>query len=115
MLLSGGKFKPPPVPIDGIERKKWLKLLGVTFEDDVCCWDLHVDGLVSKAGSRMYILSLEYVEGMDIRRNILAISLTQLYCRYFYMALKFGARPCKRNIWIALPSFLSEHIDMVMF
>ena len=56
MLLSGGTSKPPPVSIDGIERKKWLKLLGVTFEDDVCCWDLHVDGLLSKARSRMYIL-----------------------------------------------------------
>jgi hypothetical protein len=26
------------------------------FEDEVCCWDLHVDGLLSKTGSRMYIL-----------------------------------------------------------
>ena len=57
MLLSGGTSKPPPAPIEGIERKEWLKLLGVTFEDDVCCWDLHVDGLLSKVGSRMYILS----------------------------------------------------------
>ena len=55
-LLTGGISKPPPAPIEGIERKKWLKLLGVTFEDDVCCWDLHVDGLLSKSGSRMYIL-----------------------------------------------------------
>ncbi|CAB4017597.1 Hypothetical predicted protein [Paramuricea clavata] len=56
MLLSGGTSKPPPAPIEGIERKEWLKLLGVTFKDDVCCWDLHVNGLLSKAGSRMYIL-----------------------------------------------------------
>lgn len=56
MLLSGGTSKPPPAPIEDIERKKWLKLLGVTLEDDVCCWDLHVDALLSKAGSRMYIL-----------------------------------------------------------
>ena len=56
MLLSGGTSKPPPGPIDGIKRKKWLKLLGVTFEDDVCCWELQVDDLLSKAGSRMYIL-----------------------------------------------------------
>ena len=51
MLLSGGTSKPPPVPIDGIEHKKWLNLLGVTFEDVFCFWDLHVDGLLSKAGS----------------------------------------------------------------
>ena len=56
MLLSGGTSKTPPAPIEGTERKKWLKLLGIIFEDDVCCWDLHIDGLLSKAGSRMYIL-----------------------------------------------------------
>ena len=38
MLLSGGTSKPPPGPINSIKRKIWLKLLGVTFEDDVCCW-----------------------------------------------------------------------------
>ena len=54
MLLSGGTSKPPPGPINGIKRKKWLKLLGITFEDDVCCWELQVDDLLSKAGSRMY-------------------------------------------------------------
>ena len=33
-----------------------VKIAGVTFEDDVCCWELQVDDLLSKAGSRMYIL-----------------------------------------------------------
>ena len=56
MLLSGRTSKPPPGPINGIKLKKWLKLLGVTFEDDVCCWELQVDDLLSKAGGRMYIL-----------------------------------------------------------
>ena len=54
--LKGGTSKQPPGPINGIKRKKWLKLLGVTFEDNVCCWELQVDDLLSKAGSRMYIL-----------------------------------------------------------
>ncbi|CAB4027006.1 Hypothetical predicted protein [Paramuricea clavata] len=57
ILLSGGTSKPLPVPIKGTKCKKWLKLLGVTFENGaVCCWDLHVDGLLPKAGSRTYIL-----------------------------------------------------------
>jgi hypothetical protein len=76
--------KPPPVPIEGIGRKKWLKLLGITFEDDVCCWDLHVDDLLSKAESRIYILRV-YVEGMDIGMNISAIFFTQLYYRYIFI------------------------------
>ena len=37
MLLRSRTTAPPPVP--GIERKEWLKLLGITFHD----WDLHVD------------------------------------------------------------------------
>ena len=56
MLVSGGTLKPLPPATVGIERKKWLKLLGITFQDDPRCWDLHVDNLLSKAGSRMYIL-----------------------------------------------------------
>ena len=56
MVISKGSLKQLPPPIDGIKRKKWLDLLGVTFQDDLCCWDLHVDKLLSKASGRMYIL-----------------------------------------------------------
>ena len=51
MLVCGKTTKPLPPSITGIGRKKWLKLLGITFQDDLCCWDLHVDSLLS-----MYIL-----------------------------------------------------------
>lgn len=44
MLLSGGASMIPTVSIQGL-----------TFEDDACCWDLQVDGLLSKAGSQMCI------------------------------------------------------------
>ena len=40
----------------GIKRKSWLKLLGVTFQEDVTNWDIHIDNMLSKASSRMYIL-----------------------------------------------------------
>ena len=56
MVISKGSLKQLPPPIDGIKRKKWLVLLGVTFQDDLCCWDLHVDKLLSTASGRMYIL-----------------------------------------------------------
>ena len=56
MLVRGGTSKPLPPAIVGTECKKWLKLLGITFQDDPRCWDLHVDNLLSKAGSRIYIL-----------------------------------------------------------
>ncbi|CAH3196877.1 unnamed protein product, partial [Porites evermanni] len=48
------KLSPPPLP--GIERKEWLKLLGITFHKDPCNWDLHIDSLLSRAASRLYIL-----------------------------------------------------------
>ena len=39
-----------------IEGKNWLKLLGVTFQENPFCWDLHFDNLISKANSWPYIL-----------------------------------------------------------
>ena len=56
MVVHCGSMKPLPAPIAGINRKSWLKLLGVTFQEDPCCWDLHIDDLLSKASGRMYIL-----------------------------------------------------------
>ncbi|CAB4032780.1 Hypothetical predicted protein, partial [Paramuricea clavata] len=49
IVVHGGSMKPLPAPIVGIERKSWLKLLGVTFQENPCCWDLHIDDLLSKA------------------------------------------------------------------
>ena len=56
IVTSKGSLKQLPSPIDGIRRKKWIKLLGFKFQDGPCCWDLHVDELLSKASGRMYIL-----------------------------------------------------------
>ena len=58
MVLSKGVPKQLPPQIDGIKRKEWLKLLGVSFQDDPCCWDLHIDNVLSKASGRMYILRI---------------------------------------------------------
>ena len=38
MVLSGNSSKPLPDPIQGIKRRDWLKLLGVTFQDKPCNW-----------------------------------------------------------------------------
>lgn len=45
-VISDGTSKPPPKPINGVEGKKRLKLLGVTLENNVCRWDQHVDDLL---------------------------------------------------------------------
>ena len=58
MLLRSKTTKPSPPPVPGIERKEWLKLLGITFHEDPCNWDLHVDSLLSRTASRLYILRI---------------------------------------------------------
>jgi hypothetical protein len=54
-----------PPRIGEIERKECLKLLGMTFQEDPKCWDLHVENLLSKARSRMYILRVTAKLGLS--------------------------------------------------
>ena len=54
MLLKSPKIPPPPLAI--VERKTQLKLLGVTSEADPMKWDTHIDHVLSKVNSRLYIL-----------------------------------------------------------
>ena len=56
MIVSKGVLKQLPPQIDGIKHKEWFKLLGISFQDDPCCWDLHIDNVLSKASGRMHIL-----------------------------------------------------------
>ena len=56
MIVSGKSGYLPPEPKIGIERKTWLKLLGITFQNDPSNWDLHVNDLLSRASSGMYIV-----------------------------------------------------------
>ena len=55
-LLKSGSLRVPPAPLAIVERKTTLKLLGVTFEDDPVNWDSHIDHVISKTSSRLYIL-----------------------------------------------------------
>ena len=56
MILKSGSLKVPPAPFAIVERKTKLKLLDVTFEADPVNWDSHIDHVLSKASSRLYIL-----------------------------------------------------------
>ena len=48
--------KQIPEKIPETERKSELKLLGVTFSSNPCNWDTHIDSLLHRAASRLYIL-----------------------------------------------------------
>ena len=56
MVVRGRTRKTPPGDIVGIVRKKELKLLGLTFNEDPCNWDTQFEHMLGKANSRLYIL-----------------------------------------------------------
>ena len=58
LLLRGKTTRTPPEPLEIIGRKGRLKLLGSTFEQALVNWDTHIDYLLSKASSRVYIIKI---------------------------------------------------------
>ena len=56
MVLSGKSSRPLPEPIQGIKRRDWLKLLGLTFQDKPCDWNKYSQFMISKACGRLYVL-----------------------------------------------------------
>ena len=59
--------KPLPPLVQEIERKSWLKLLGIIFQENPSDWNLHVDNLLRKANSR-YTFSA-FVNILDILKS----------------------------------------------
>ena len=58
-LVRGGKTtKALPEPLENIKRKNNMRLLSVILEEDPTNWDTHIDYLLSKASSRLYILRI---------------------------------------------------------
>lgn len=73
MLLHCITSKPAPPPLPGIERKDCLKLLGITFHNP-CVWDFHIDSLLSRAASPLYILIILYYYILIIEYGSIIIS-----------------------------------------
>ena len=67
---------PLPAIIPHIERKEWLKPLGITLEDLPDKLDLHFEEIMGKASGRMYILRVCKYYGMPFKQlNLLFNSL----------------------------------------
>jgi hypothetical protein len=58
MVVRGKTNKPVPPILPAIERVPYLKLLGLIFQENPCNWDLYLDNLLARAGSRLYILRI---------------------------------------------------------
>lgn len=68
MVVRGNTFVPLPDPFPSIERKTWLKILGVTLQDNPCKWDLHFEEMLRKASRRMYIMRVCKYYGLPIKQ-----------------------------------------------
>jgi hypothetical protein len=68
MVVRGRKTKPLPLQLDGIERKNWLKLLGMAFRTTLAV------GIYKSTPSYRRLLavctSLEFADPMVIQRKI---------------------------------------------
>ena len=100
MVLSKGVLKQLPPQIDGIKRKEWLKLLGVSFQDDPCRWELHVDNVLSKASGRMHILRVCKSHGYN------SDHLTKLFERLILLLFTYAI-----EVWG--PALLKKHLNQI--
>ena len=91
LLLREKTTRTPPEPLEIIGRKEKLKLLGVTFEQVPVNWDTHIDYLLSKASSKLYILRIYKYDGYTIENLdllfpnlILSVFIYGLYMVYIW-------------------------------
>ncbi len=56
MIVRGNVRTPLPDPFPSIERKTWLKILGITLQDLPCNWDLQFEEMLQRASARLYII-----------------------------------------------------------
>ena len=103
MLLKGKSTKALQAPLALIERKSSLTLLGVTFQFDLCNWDLHLDNILSKASGRLHILRVCKFYGLPLDHLhilftslILPIPVEVWGCAYYHKYLSHIDRPFKR-------------------
>ena len=98
-------------PLEIIERKNNLKLLGVTLEEDPTNWDTHIEYLLTKASSRLYILRICKYYKYSV--NNLDLLFQSLILSILIMPLKFGVEPFIVSILVELTSSLLNVLDLV--
>ena len=96
LLLRGKSTRMPPEPLEIIGRKEKLKLLGVTFAQVPVNWDTHIDYLLSKASSRLYIIRICKYYGYSIEN--LDLLFQSLILSVFTYAVEVRGAPFITNI-----------------
>ena len=82
--------KPLPPLVQEIERKSWLKLLGIIFQENPSDWNLYVDNLLRKANSRLYIFRVCKYFGYPKEQLTKLFDLSIMFL--LLMELRFGER-----------------------
>ena len=92
MLLRSRTTQSAPPPVPGIERKEWLKLLGITFHEDPCNWDLQVDSLLSRAASRLRAISNWSRDHACFHfvNDAMNCMLLAIFCIFFVFVFRIG-------------------------
>ena len=94
----------PYINIDGaaIERVSQVKVLGVTLSSDLS-WNSHVDGIVSKARKRVFLI-------YQLKRaGIGQCDLVRIYISVIMPAVEFASPAWHTN----LPKYLSDNIELI--
>lgn len=99
MYMHGKNTKLSPPELPGIKRKSWVKLLGVTFEEDATNWDIHIENMLyiyPKPVDKCTFLGC--ANPMDYPKINSIISLTRSLCPYSCMGLRFLVQLTSENI-----------------
>ena len=76
IIIMSNISTPLLAGIPNIDRKSWLKILGITLENVPDKWDIHFEEMIGRAAGRMYILRVCKYYGMPINQlNLLFNSL----------------------------------------
>ena len=96
-----------------IERKNNLELLGVTLEEDLTNWDTHIEYLLTKASSRLYILRICKYYKYSV--NNLDLLFQSLILSTFNYAIEVGVAPFIVSIFklVELTSSLLDVLNLV--
>ena len=70
MVIISNISTPLPAPIPNIDRKSWLKILGITLENVPDKLDIHFEEIIGRAAGRMYIIRAIKYYGMPINHAV---------------------------------------------
>mgnify|MGYP002803435097 CR=1 FL=1 len=86
-FVCGNKSVTLPDPIPSLERKIWLRISGVTLQDNPCNGDLYFEEIFKKASARMYIMRVCKYYGLSLEQLDLLFDSLIMYIFTFAIEL----------------------------